>query len=76
MARTNMQIVADGILDDAAAEYLESNLADWHSVDRYATNGCEINLRQIECEMVRGACRAYLASTCPDRRLTLNTYLE
>jgi hypothetical protein len=25
--------------------------------------------------MVRGACRAYLASARPDRRLTLDTYL-
>ena len=60
MERTNLQIVAGGIVDDAAKEYLETNLASWESVDAYASNACGIELTRTDCEKILRACRAYL----------------
>jgi hypothetical protein len=60
--RSNMLTVAEGILDSAAAEYRETNLASWESVDAYASNGCEIELTQAECSKVLAACREYIAA--------------
>ena len=65
MERSNMLIVAEGILDSAAEEYLESNLENWSAVDNYASNGCEIHLSREECEKVLAVCREWLAAESP-----------
>jgi len=62
MTRSNMLTVAEGILDAAAADYIETNLENWEAVDAYASNGCQIELTQEECEKVLSACRKYVAS--------------
>ena len=62
MSRSNMLIVAEGILDSAAAEYRETNLASCESVADYASNGCGIELTEDECERVLCACRKYIAA--------------
>ena len=62
MTRSNMLLVAAAIFDSAVAEYRETNLASWESVDAYASNGCKIELTQAECERVLAVCREYLAT--------------
>jgi hypothetical protein len=60
--RSNMLLVAAGLLDSAVAEYRETNLENWESVEAYAANGCNIELTQEECEKVLAVCREYLAT--------------
>ncbi len=52
--------VAEGILDSAASEYLESNLASVDSVQAYAENACEIYLSDGEAEQILNACKAWV----------------
>jgi hypothetical protein len=59
---SDMLYVAEGILDEAAKEYREENLASAAAVAQYAFGGCDIVLTEEECEKVLAACRAWLAS--------------
>jgi hypothetical protein len=58
-----MLTVAEGILDSAASEYRDTNLADASAVEAYAELGCKISLTLEECEKVRTACMDYIANS-------------
>ena len=65
MARTDMFIVAESILDPEISEYRERNLMDWTAVESYAEIVFDISLTATECDKVRQACLAYLSHDEP-----------
>lgn len=52
--------VAEGILDGAASEYRETNLADAVAVQQYADAAMGIDLALNEAEQVLSACKAWV----------------
>ena len=58
--KNSKQVVADGILDSAAAEFIEENLFSTDAVDNYA-DSIDVSLTGSECAQILDACRAWLA---------------
>lgn len=63
---TQLLDVAEGILDSAASEYLEYNLASVENVQAYAENGCGIYLSDSEAQKVLYICKAWIKSDLND----------
>lgn len=53
--------IADAIMDPAAEEYREFNLANAKAVEDYAFNGMDIVISTKEAEAILKACKEYLA---------------
>ncbi|OEE38265.1 hypothetical protein A1QO_02490 [Vibrio genomosp. F10 str. ZF-129] len=54
--------VAEGILDNAAQEYINENLSSLESVKAYG-NGCDIYLSDAEAKQVFDVCKTWLCGT-------------
>ena len=57
---TNLLNIAEGILDSAASEYLDSNLESIKSVKQYAEGALDVYHSDSEAEKIHAACTAWV----------------
>lgn len=59
---SNLYEIAEAIMDSAAAEYRDENLATAAAVEDYAFNAMGINITTAQAELIRSTLQSYIDS--------------